>query len=243
MELISQLNVKYIYLYFYTDSIGFPRENQSPAITWPFLLTEKLEKTFKVKVYTYIRGIGGGTITEIEKIFDRDRGYLKPEGQHSISFSIFNVGVVDAAPRPFTYHLRLLARVPIIGVSCWAFISKILHKHKIVLSKLYSFNLTNPVKFKSSFNRMVAQSLVDGIISISIDTPLTPLILEYRAPGLRKSIAFFNSIKHLNTSALHVSTDWVKDQHYVADGHHLNDLGHFKLAEHIYMRIERVLID
>jgi hypothetical protein len=242
-KLISELKIKYIYLYFYTDSIGFPRGNQSPAITFPFLLTEILEKNLNLKVYTYIRGMGGGRITEIKKIFDRDRGYLKPEDQDSIAFSIFNVGIVDAAPRPFTYHLRQLAKVPIIGGLFWAYISKILNKYTTAIHKVYSFNLTTPAKFRSSFNRMVVQSLADGIKSISIDTPLTPMILEYRAPGLRKSIDFYNSIKHLNTSALHIRTDWVKDQHYVADGHHLNDLGHIKLAEQLYKCIESVLID
>jgi hypothetical protein len=48
------LTPKKVYLYFYADSVGFPRLNQSPDVTWPFLLKEPLQ-SLRVSLYERTR--------------------------------------------------------------------------------------------------------------------------------------------------------------------------------------------
>lgn len=228
-------------LFFYTDSIGFPRKkDQRPGITWPFILKDLLETHCGVRVYPYIRGLGGGTITDIERIFNRDTGYFIGD-KASFSFAVFNVGIVDAAPRPFTYHLKKLSALPFIGRYVSLLINKVLHQYRRVLQKIYFIRLTTPSEFERVFNRMVCHLNNAGITSISIDTPLTPISLEERSPGLRQSIVVYNKIKHRNSSVIHVSTDWVVDEHYMDCGHHFSELGHTELAQRLYLQIKAVM--
>ena len=228
-------------LYFYTDSIGFPRKkDQRPCITWPFILKDLLETHCGVKVYPYIRGLGGGTITDIQRIFNRDTSYFIGD-KVSLSFAVFNVGIVDAAPRPFTYHLKKLSTLPYVGRYVSLLINKVLHQYRKSIQNIYSFRLTAPREFEGVFNRMVQQLNDVGIRSISIDTPLTPISLEERSPGLRQSIAAYNEIKHRNSSVIHVSTDWVVDEHYMDCGHHFSELGHSELAQRLYLQIKEVM--
>jgi hypothetical protein len=227
--------VRKVYLYFYTDSVGFPRAtDQSADITWPFVLKDLLERRDDAVVYLNMRGLGGGRIGEIESIFERDRAYFRGQESGTFSFAIFNVGVVDAAPRPFTYHLKSLTKVPVVGKHAWALLSRALHSQRKSLQQMHSFRLTSPRAFSASFARMVGCSRAAGLIPISVDTPLTPLWLEDRSPGLRDSIVLYNSLKHADRVAVHVPTDWVADEHYLDCGHHLSAAGHEQLAQRLH---------
>jgi len=235
---------KKVYLYFYADSVGFPRLNQSPDVTWPFLLKDLLERDCKVSVYPYMRGLAGGRIKDIQRIFKRDASYFKAQNEDSFSCVIYNIGVVDAAPRPFTYHLHHLykfAKLPHIGRYISYFLSKVLHPNRRLLQNIHSFRLTAPGEFRERFDQMVRHSNKAGMYPISIDTPLTPVSLEDRSPGLRQSINLYNSLKHLNTTVLHVPTDWVKDEHYLECGHHFNAAGHQELARRLYLVIRDII--
>jgi hypothetical protein len=236
--------MKKVYLYFYVDSVGFPRLNQSPDVTWPFLLKDLLERQCKVSVYPYMRGVAGGRIKHIQRLFKRDAKYFKAQNENSFSFVIYNIGVVDAAPRPFTYHLYHLhkfAKLPLVGRHISFFLSKILHPNRRFFQKIYSFRLTAPGNFRARFDQMVRHSNKAGIYPISIDTPLTPVSLEDRSPGLRQSINFYNSLKHLNATVLHVPMDWVKDEHYLECGHHFNEAGHQELAQRLYFIMRDIM--
>lgn len=241
MEITIQPTKK-VYLYLYTDSIGFPRiKDQSPDITWPFLLRYLLEYDSKLSVYPYMRGLGGARIKDVEEIFNRDSSYFKEQGDDSYSFVIYNIGIVDAAPRPFTYHLKKLGKIPLAGPYLWFFISKMLHPFRSYFQKIYSYRLTSPRDFRNSFNRMVKRSIKVGISPISIDTPFTPVALEDRSPGLRHSISLYNSLKHSNSSVVHVPTDWVNDEHYDEDGHHFSQAGHQELAQRLHLVIRGLI--
>lgn len=77
--------------------------------------------------------------------------------------------------------------------------------------------------------------------SISIDTPLTPLVMEARSPGLRESIREYNAIKRENDSIIHVAMDWVQDEHYLEDGHHFKPEGHRLLAGELLTAVRACL--
>jgi hypothetical protein len=71
------------------------------------------------------------------------------------------------------------------------------------------------------------------MIPVSLDTPLTPVSLEARSPGLRESITQYNALKHANLDAIHIPMDWVREEYYLDCGHHFNKQGHLLVAERL----------
>jgi hypothetical protein len=231
-----------VYLYFYTDSVAFPRiEDQSLEQTWPFLLKDRLEVDCGVRVYPCLRGQGGATIGEIRSIFLRDIGYFRGQGNGTASFVIFNTGVVDAAPQPFTFCLRKLAGIPVIGPKLWHYVQKPLVPHRALMQRIWSYRRTGPRRFRQIFNHMIRQVKRLEMQAISIDTPLTPVAMEARSPNLRESIREYNDIKHENVDVTHVAMDWVRDEHYLGDGHHFKPEGHHLLAEQLLKAVRTCL--
>ena len=223
-----------IYLYFYTDSVAFPRlRDQSLDQIWPFLLAESMRRELGVPVYPCLRGLGGGTIGEIGQILTRDTGYFRAQEADTDSIVIFNTGVVDAAPQPFTYALRKIAAIPKLGPPVWDWMQARLSPHRALLQRLYFYRRTPPWRFSWLFDRMIRQVRRAGMIAVSVDTPLTPVSLEQRSPGLRDSIVLYNELKHRQQDVLHVGTEWVRDEHYLECGHHFNLTGHRLLAERL----------
>jgi hypothetical protein len=231
---MSHRPTKKVHLYFYTDSIAFPRiEDQTLEQTWPFLIKDQLEALYGVRVYLCLRGLGGGTIGEISRIFLRDSGYFRGQGGDTVSLLIFNMGVVDASPRPFTYSLRIIGRIPLIGPKLWHYVKVKLNPHRAILQRIWSYKRTPPHRFKYTFDHMVKQVRRLNMAAISIDTPLTPISLENRSPGLRAAIQQYNSLKRANSNATHLAMDWVRDEYYLEDGHHFNVAGHSHLADRL----------
>ncbi len=231
---MSDSPTKIVHLYFYTDSVAFPRiEDQALEQTWPFLVKDRLEAEYGVRVYLCLRGLGGGTIGEIRSIFLRDIGYFRGQGGDTVSLVILNTGVVDASPQPFTYCLRIIGRIPLIGPKLWHYVQVPLRPHRAILQRIWSYKRTSPTRFKYLFDHMVRQVGRLNMAAISIDTPLTPTPLEDRSPGLRTAIQQYNALKRANTEVTHVAMDWVRDEYYLEDGHHLTLTGHRLLADRL----------
>lgn len=231
-----------VYLYFYTDSVAFPRlRDQSLDQVWPFLLAERIRTEFGTRVFPCMRGLGGGTVSEIGRILTRDSGYFRAQGESTRSIAIFNIGVVDAAPQPFTYGLRKIATIPRFGPKVWRWLQALLTPHRRLLQRIYSYHRTSPMRFSWCFERMVRQANRSGLQVVSIDTPLTPLSLEQRSPGLRDSIMHYNRLKRACAGAMHLSTDWVRDEHYLECGHHFNLEGNMQMAEHLFQALRPAL--
>ena len=231
-----------VHLYFYTDSVAFPRiEDQTLEQTWPFLLKDRLEAEYNVNVYLCLRGLGGATIGEIRSIFLRDIGYFRGQGGDTASIVIFNTGIVDAAPQPFTFFLRNIAKIPLVGPRFWCQVEKPLTQKRALLQKIWWYRRTTPERFRHIFNQMIRQVKRLQMEAISIDTPLTPASMECRSPGLRESINFYNAIKHENSDARHIAMDWVRDRHYLEDGHHFKPEGHWMLADRLLEAVQDLL--
>lgn len=229
---------KFVHLYFYTDSVAFPRiEDQSLNQTWPFFLKDRLEAECGVRVYLCLRGLGGATIDEIRAIFLRDIGYFRGQGGSTVSLVIFNTGIVDAAPQPFTFWLRNLAKIPLIGPKLWHYVQKPLIPKRALLQKIWWYRRTPPGRFAQIFNQMVRQAKSLDMQAISIDTPMTPVAFETRSPGLRESIQKYNAIKRQNCDVTHVAMEWVQDEHFLEDGHHFKPIGHQLLADRLLQAV------
>jgi hypothetical protein len=207
--------------------------DQSLDQTWPFILSERLRSEYGIPVYPCLRGLGGASIIEVKRMLIRDSGYFRGGKPESLSFIIFNVGIVDAAPRPFTYFLRGMSVIPKIGPVLWQGVERLLRPHKMAFHKIYSYNKVGPLRFGRNFDWIIRMALNMQMIPISIDTPLTPESFEERTPGLRRSILKYNALKNARSSALHIPTDWVGEEHLREDGHHFNAVAHHELAERL----------
>jgi hypothetical protein len=222
--------------------VAFPRlADQSVDMTWPFLLSEALRDEFGVPVYPCLRGLGGGTISDVQRLFLTDHGYFRAQGADTRSFVIFNTGIVDAAPQPFTYCLRLMAKVPKIGPRVWEQVQKLLVPHRARLQAIYAYRMTSRRRFSRVFDRMVRLAKRSGLIPISLDTPLTPTTLEARSPGLRASVREYNALKRRNETPIHVAMDWVGEAHYLECGHHFNATGHRETALRLLLAIRTAM--
>lgn len=232
------LTLNAVYLYFYTDSVAFPRKNdQRPEESWPFVLSSIIRREAGCEVFVFIRGLGAARISDLENVVERDRGYFTGQWPSTMSFAILNAGIVDAAPRPFSYALKPLAKAPVFGRIFSVLLTKVLHPHRSVLQSLWSYRLTSPARFRRVFARIVAQLGSEGMRVVSIDTPANPASLESRSPGLRASIADYNRIKRSLGGVQHVAMDWIEDEHYLDCGHHLSVTGHQELAQRIWREI------
>ncbi len=238
MEHTSTASQIKIYLYLYTDSVGFPRiDSQSSDVTWPFILADTIEKKYSIKVYVNHRGLGGGLIKDLYNTYKIDSGFFK-SNKNSLSFVIFNIGIVDSAPRPFTYPIKKINKIPIVGRLTSDLSRRFLKPHRKILQQIYSYRLTSPRKFERLFSLMVKNVIARDMIPISLDTPLTPLRIEDISPGLRDSIKIYNKLKH-KSQINHISCNWVNDSHLVDDGHHFNLKGNSQLAEKVFQIIDK----
>jgi len=174
--------------------------------------------------------MGGATIAELSAVQKRDAGYFCANSPSAALALILNMGVVDSAPRPFTYHLKKLSMIPCVGPRFWRQIAPALHAHRAQLQRISYFRLTPPSRFRSEFASMVSIGSAMAKYVLSVDTPLTPAWLESRSPGFRDSIATYNSIKHECAHIHHQDTTWIDDSHYLECGHHFNAVGHALLA-------------
>jgi len=214
---------------------------QEAGDTWPFQLVDRIESAGIAKVYPYIRGMGGATIRDVQKPFLRDLGYFKKQGGDSKTVVIFNMGIVDSAPRPFTHHLKQLSRLPLAGPAIWYVLAPALNRHRALLQRISWFRLTSPRRFQKTFTDMVGKAKRISDLVISIDTPLTPEDLESRSPGLRNSIILYNHLKHQADGVQHVAMDFISEEHYLECGHHFNKKGHLVLADITFKMVASAL--
>lgn len=228
-------------LFIYSDSIALPRKNlQFSYNTFPFLLADIIKDQLDIKCNIYIRSLGGGKISEIRKLLIRDTGYFSYP-RDKVCITIFNVGIVDCSPQPFTYHLRFIAKIPFINRVFWPYLRNFLRRHRRLLQSIYSFRRTSPKLFKYYFADMVRRANDNGMNVFSLATPLTSENAEFRSPGLKKSIDLYNNIKRQNNSCVHIPMDWYLDTNYL-DEHHFNNLGHNQVANIIFSELSKFLI-
>lgn len=220
---------RHVHLFFYTDSIGFPRRDVQPLQeTFPWLVKDILENKLNVKVYLYHRGMGGASVADVYRILNTDSGYFcfSSNTDKQLAFRIFNVGIVDAAPRPFTYYFKeIIQSIPILGPVVW----RSVHKYRPFLQSIYSYQLTPLRQFRRVYGRMVRESIRDGFSVLSMMTPLPPVHQELRSKGYRAAVNEYNNAKRGFAGFIEVEED--EGDLLLEDGHHLTLLGHERYAE------------
>ncbi len=235
---------RFMNLLVYGDSIAFRRidDPQDMALTYPFRLREMIESDLGIRVNLLLRGCGGADVRSIKTIIDRDTGYLAG-ASGSTTIAVLQFGIVDCAPRPFTYALTPALRlVPVIGPRILA----PLVKRRRGLQKLWSYTVTSKSNFKKDYAAIVNICHGAHLKPIGMGMPLPPVMMEHRSPGFRRSTALYNEIIRdvIPESFCDVEarmTESLRESVLRSDGHHLTDAGHRLYAELLLEKVRKLV--
>lgn len=233
---------KFLNLLVYSDSLAFrrPDQPQDVSFTYPFLLKKLIEDKFDINVNLIIRGAGGEDITFLKKNFSRDSGYFGGD-KTVLNVAVFQCGVVDCAPRPFTYiFYPLIRRIPYFGEKIELF----LYRHRRMCQLIFSYSKISLKKFALEYFSIKKISEKSEIKIITVGVPLPPEKIEFRSPGFQKKVKDYNlTISKIVPDYFCNIEKKIKDKNnrdkvLLPDGHHLSVEGHSMYANSIYPFIE-----
>lgn len=182
------------------------------------------------------RGAGGASSSELLGLFKRDMPYFA--SQTDIILIIF-LGIVDGAPRPFTYKLK-----KIWPRRFWGKVLKLISPFRPIIQKLWSYQLVPLGDFMENLSEMIGLAIKNSWKCIVVENPLPPNSLEERSPGIRASVKEYNDgLRKIVTELRNENVSYVEfqDAHFVSseDGHHLSGDGHATLAMKINSYLEK----
>ena len=220
-------------LYVYTDSTGFPRANEvSLAQTWPILLCE-------TSVTYMIRGRGGYTSRDILRNVQDDAFYFSfdQKVKNGKRLVVLFFGIVDSAPRPITYKLKIISKIPVIGSRIWSMFSKVLlQPTRPISQKIWSYHLVSPANYRKNLILICKIFENSNIKVLLCENPIPSSYVNIRSPGFDKSVQKYNSIKRevaeQFSNVVLVEFEKTFEPEYVSekDGHH------FSVLDHEYIR-------
>jgi hypothetical protein len=217
----------------YSDSTMFPRGKFVTArYIWPILLK-------KYAHVVIIRGMGGITSTEIANLVKRDAMYFSlNEDSIDKIMVILAFGIVDAAPRPVTYKLKIVERVPIIGHYIWRTLALVLKPLRPRIQRYLRYQLINSAKFKE--NLLAIKNVISNTNCeiVLLETPMPTHFVLQRSPGLKEAIESLNQIKRefciaTGISMIKIPINPLKDYISQEDGHHFSIAGHKLVSDRI----------
>lgn len=227
----------------YSDSTAIPRRNLIHlSETWPEILVSNLREKSEHEIFLLNRSFGGIEFSELLKLFNKDSKYYYNQDKSNCfdfaSICIFTSGIVDGSPRPITYKLKVLNKIPFIGTWLWSKTLDYLHAYRPSIQSRFSYTPVSIKKFSRELNNLVAIAKDLNIYVILLETPPPHSHLELRSPGILNSIQDFNKIKNQTASSLKnvkfvKLSDFFNDNNYISedDGHHFNYQGHLAIAE------------
>jgi lysophospholipase L1-like esterase len=227
-------------LIIYGDSTSLPRPNDSVESkdTWYWKLVEFSKFQFGLEN----RSAGGIAIRSLRLKILNDAHYLFPKGNISNKnkMVILSTGVVDAGIHPITYKLKIVNKLPIIGVYLWFFLAKVLKPSRAKIQRMWGYSITSPKKFAKELDQIVTFLRERNVEVCLLLTPIPHVALDVRSPGFRQNVIKYNLIKEELCKKFSnvnlVSLDDFKESYYVSeqDGHHFSKLGH----SYIFNRIK-----
>ena len=227
----------------YSDSTAIPRRDVlNVADTWPEILAFNLRRQYGDVIFLLNRSFGGSKFGALLESFKMDSKYYhnvrNPDIFNFESICIFTSGIVDGSPRPITYKLKILNRIPYIGTRLWNKTANFLHKFRPSIQSRFSYTPVSINQFSLELRNMAELAKNLNIFVILLETPPPHSNLEIRSPGILSSIIEFNRIKK-ETSRSFENIIWVgvsdffTEEYYISadDGHHYNLAGHSAIAE------------
>lgn len=205
----------------FTDSLALPRkvpEITSIEETYPYLL----KKNFDVFQFSK----GGGLIGEL---FEQTFYY----SQYKPDFVILHCGIVDCAPRAFSWGEENFMRITRIG--------RLLKK---VISKTITTKRIRNIRRKSWTNIKSFECLCDSFINQFNGVPvyalsILPATSEYerQVPGISSKIAEYNDVLKRVFGNRLIDLSGIPLGGIMSDHHHLTQKGHVYVYKKIIERL------
>ena len=132
----------------------------------------------------FLRGFGGATSSDLISIMERDILYFgfRDSAIHSEDIVIFSAGIVDIAPRPITYKLKIVTKLPILGPWIWVAIGRILSPHRQAIQRIARYKLISYRRYRQNI-RKISRSITNPNARILItETPIPSLQVCSRSP-------------------------------------------------------------
>lgn len=227
----------------YSDSTAIPRRDLVPlAGTWPEILVSNLRRQNANEIFLLNRSFGGVEFNVLLELFNKDSKYYYNLNSSNCfdfgSICIFTSGIVDGSPRPITYKLKILNKIPFLGNRLWNKIANYLHRYRPWIQSRFSYTPVSLKKYSVDLGKLAEVAKNLNIYVLLMETPTPHSRLELRSPGILKSIFDFNEIKRQTASSyeniefVKVSDSFIED-YYISedDGHHFNYEGHLAIAE------------
>ncbi len=224
-------------IYVYTDSTGFPRSNMvSVRQIWPNLISDS-------EVPVILRGGGGYSSRDMLTLVRKDAFYFSLNNLEDHAKKIIVIlffGVVDCAPRPITYKLRHISKVPLFGNRFWEFIvGRILGPNRTVIQKFWKYQLVSKKEFKVNLRKILKTITNPNVQVLICETPMPSDYVLKRSPGFEESVKEFNSIKneiaaeHSTVSVIELERGFAPSYVSKEDGHHFSATDHLEIASKI----------
>lgn len=180
-------------IYVYTDSTGLPRSRLvSPKEIWAKNLAD-------ASIPVILRGSGGSNSNDLLKQLKKDAFYFAfddSEESSRLSLLVLFFGIVDSAPRPITFILRHISKIPIIGPRAWKYLSRyVLKPFRPIIQKIWRYRLISPRRFRENLNDMLRVITNPNVVIALCCTPIPSEYVLKRSPGFERSVRQYNKIK------------------------------------------------
>jgi hypothetical protein len=204
-------------------------------------------KISQIHDYVYLRGFGGASSSDLISIMKKDTPYFgfSEKASDSEVVVIFSVGIVDVAPRPITYKLKIVAKLPIIGPRIWLAISRVLRRHRVAIERIARYKITSYRRYRSNIRKVCSLVTNPNARVLITETPIPSLYVCSRSPYFRKNVERLNHLK-LNEVLRNPRLEFVplrinKDKHFISpeDGHHFSVEGHEVVAEQVKIALNK----
>lgn len=235
---------EFLNLFVYSDSLAFRRSDQPQdfRFLYPFALKELIESRLGVRANVVFRGAGAASVPHVCAMLVRDTGYIGGD-VNTLNIAIFQCGVVDAAPQPFTYALAPALRlIPRVGEG----ILRRLVPYRRQLQTLWSYKPTSARRFVTEYARIVDTCRRFHLQPIAVGMPLPTLAIESRSPGFRQSVAEYNELIRRAIPDAFCDVEALFSEATRADllredGHHLTEAAHALYAEALFAKVEQLV--
>jgi hypothetical protein len=223
----------------YSDSTSLPRvEFVKPAETWPSFLNSYSDAI-------YVRSRGGITSKQILRMLKEDSIYLSHSSKEYLrTLVIFAFGIVDCAPQPITYRLKIIQRLPFIGRVIWRLIRPTLIKCRKEIQGVLSYRPISPKRFRTNLIKMIESIENPRSQIIVIGTPIPSNFVLNRSPGFFESVILYNKIKE-EVSSKYKNVIFVDMGRFITngyisekDGHHFSEIGHRNFADILLKKLD-----
>lgn len=207
-----------------TDSLAFPRCEPEVVFyeqTWVALLKRRFPQIDFVHC-----GRGGATIVDLFKHSAYYQGTIQP------ALVLVQSGIVDCAPRALSLiEQQVLQRLPIVG----SLVLAVVRKNAARLRRWRGMSYTSLVTYEAwiqTYERHFNNVYWIGILPADAE-------YESRVQGIASAIERYNAVLRLRN---YVSTADFTSLDIMSDHHHLNAVGHHRLAARLADIVQQVVV-